>query len=174
MTRISVDNIDGVLRRVEGAAMLLAALMLLAIMHIVVVDVIGRYVFNSPLPWAFDFISDYAMVITFFLAVGPTLQRNEHINVDVFAQFLNHRFRHACSIVTYGAAMFFLLIMIDASVEETWIAWRNHDLSIGILAWPTWTSKVFVPVGLTLLGLRMFLVILRFLLLAVQPCRKEK
>lgn len=170
---MTLDSVDTGLRRLESAAMFAAGVALLAIVHIVVVDVVGRYIFNAPLPWAFDFISQYLLVVGFFLVVGPTLEKREHVAVDIFARMMGARWRNGLAALAHTAALLFVLIMLAEGLDEAWIAWRDQDLQVGILTWPTWTSKIFVPVGFAMLVARMILVILRHVILAARPPADE-
>ena len=55
---------------IERAVTAVAATLSIAIMLIVTCDVALRYLFNSPLTWAYDLISLYLMAAVFFLVLG--------------------------------------------------------------------------------------------------------
>ncbi len=88
---------DGVARRPWwpmrlGAALagLCAAVALAAIMFLMLVDVTGRYVFNSPVPGAGEVI-ELLMGVVVFAALPLVTAANEHIRLDYFDKMLSGR-----------------------------------------------------------------------------------
>ncbi|MCB5364274.1 TRAP transporter small permease [Pusillimonas sp. CC-YST705] len=67
-----------------------AAVSLLSIMVLMLLDVSGRYLFNSPVPGAAEII-ELAMGITVFSALPLVTARNEHIRLDYLSQALHGR-----------------------------------------------------------------------------------
>ena len=78
-----IDRLLGLVKTLETAASTVAGLTVFLIMITVCVDVAGRYLFNSPLKWSYDFIQLYLMGVAFFFALSDTLRRNHHVNVDI-------------------------------------------------------------------------------------------
>ena len=77
-----------------GAARLLGAipatfagLMLAAVMMVTVVDVVGRYALNRPLPGATEII-EIMMALLIYIGLPVVSQRNAHISVDMFGSLL--------------------------------------------------------------------------------------
>ena len=66
-----------------------AALLLLAMMVVTSVDVIGRYVFNSPLTGAFE-LTELMLAALIFIGLPLATERDEHITVDLLDAFLPH------------------------------------------------------------------------------------
>ena len=64
-----------------------AGVMLAAIMMVTVVDVVGRYRFNSPLPGASEII-EILMALLIYIGLPVVSQRNAHISVDMFGSLL--------------------------------------------------------------------------------------
>lgn len=61
---------------------LVAALLLLVMMTVTFVDVIGRYVFNSPLPGAFE-LTEVLLALVVFVGLPIVTARREHVTVDL-------------------------------------------------------------------------------------------
>lgn len=61
---------------------MLAAATLLAIMLLTCVDVAGRYVFNAPVPGAFE-LTEFAMGALIFTGLPLTTLREQHVTVDL-------------------------------------------------------------------------------------------
>jgi TRAP-type transport system small permease protein len=67
-----------------------AGVMLAAIMMVTVVDVIGRYRFNSPLPGASEII-EILMALLVYIGLPVVSQRNAHVAVDMFSNVMPPR-----------------------------------------------------------------------------------
>jgi len=79
------DAPSGVARAGTGAREGLntfAALILAGLMLVTVVDVVGRYVFNRPLPGSSE-ITELLMAVLIYAGLPVVSQRNAHITVDL-------------------------------------------------------------------------------------------
>lgn len=65
----------------------LACLFLFAMMAVTFVDVLGRYLFLSPLPAGYEIVS-LIMPAIIFLALPLTILRNTHVTVDLLDSFV--------------------------------------------------------------------------------------
>ncbi len=71
-----------------------SALGLFAMMATTVVDVIGRYVFNKPLPASFEF-TEYLMGVLVFAALPVVTLRGEHVRITLIDARLGPRVARA-------------------------------------------------------------------------------
>jgi len=140
---------------VERLSMAIAGICFVMIVLITAVDVAMRYVFNAPLIWAFELISDYLMVAIFFLAIGATQRFNQNIGVDILVRRLPERPRAALA----AACLVLVLGYIGLVGHAGWYvfadAWSNGDVLAGAIAWPRWPALLLVPIGCGLLVLRL-------------------
>ena len=81
-----------------------------ALTVIVTVDVILRYVFNSPLPWGRD-VNGLLLLITVFSALPHAWDRGYHIRMEVFYNRLLGRARSVADIATGVAGILFFGLM---------------------------------------------------------------
>jgi len=81
-----------------------------ALMAIVTLDVILRYVFNSPLPWGRD-VNGLLLLITIFSALPHAWDRGYHIRMEVFYSRLKGRARNWADVVTGVAGILFFALM---------------------------------------------------------------
>ncbi|MBA5777202.1 TRAP transporter small permease [Stappia sp. F7233] len=65
-----------------GGLRIIAALLLLVMMAVTFVDVIGRYVFSSPLPGAFE-LTEVLLGLIIFVGLPLVTLRQEHVTVDL-------------------------------------------------------------------------------------------
>ena len=108
---------SGTLRGARVRALLLdalsvvAALVLFVLMMLTAVDVIGRYVFNRPLPGAFE-ITEMMLAALIYCGLPLVSQRREHIVIDTFDHFMSRGVRRGldmaaetvCSATLFGLA----------------------------------------------------------------------
>ena len=98
------------------AAFVLAALCLMTF-----ADVVGRYFFNKPFTFTVE-ITELAMGLIVYFAVGLTTHANEHISVDFVTLRLSDWLRALVELLTNLVALAFLAVMV-------WRVWlRAVDL----------------------------------------------
>jgi TRAP-type mannitol/chloroaromatic compound transport system permease small subunit len=97
----------------------------------------------------------YMFSAIFLLCAAWTLQRNEHIRIDVVAGRLSKRTQ---TLIDVFGTLFFLLPMVGLvlwqSIPWAWRAWVSGEVSAsagGLILWP---AKILVPIGFVLLGLQ--------------------
>ncbi|MBC7138197.1 MAG: TRAP transporter small permease [Defluviimonas sp.] len=141
----------------ERLAIIGSSLCILAIMVVVTLDVVMRYMFRAPLGWVYDLVSLYLMVGAFFLAVSETFRRGGHVAVDLFRHMLRPGIRRRVDAVAALMVLPVLLAMVVTGWQSTARALARDETITGVVAWPIWASYVFVPLGIGLLLLRVAL-----------------
>lgn len=144
-------------RVLELVASSVAGLVLLVIMLIVAIDVLGRYVFNSPLRWSYDVISLYLMGASFFLALSDTLRRNHHVIVDIFYNTLGRRTRYFWNVIGWSFASALFISILILAAQTAYGSWSAKEVMDGPIAWPTWIGPAVATVGLILICIRLVL-----------------
>ena len=81
-----------------------------ALMVIVTLDVVLRYVFNSPLPWGRD-VNGLLLLMTTFSALPHAWDRGYHIRMEVFYSRLHGRVRGFADVATGVAGILFFGLM---------------------------------------------------------------
>jgi TRAP-type mannitol/chloroaromatic compound transport system permease small subunit len=97
----------------------------------------------------------YLFAAVFLLCSGYTLQRNEHIRIDVL---FGHYSKRTQAWIDLLGTLFFLLpmaiIILDLSIPVFVNAWQSGEVSGnagGLIRWP---ARILVPIGFTLLVLQ--------------------
>jgi TRAP-type C4-dicarboxylate transport system permease small subunit len=142
-------------RWLEQAATAFAGLCVIIIMLVISYDAIARYLLHAPLPWAFDLVTYYLMIVAIYFALSPTFRHGDHLNIDIFQMMLPRRVRVWTDFVcTLLAAAAFAVITYG-----TWMnvveAYENNEFLPGIIVWPAWLSHLPVPIGTALIFLRL-------------------
>ncbi len=81
-----------------------------ALMVIVTLDVVLRYVFNSPLPWGRD-VNGVLLLMATFSALPHAWDRGYHIRMEVFYNRLHGRARDLADVATGVAGFLFFALM---------------------------------------------------------------
>ncbi|WP_432696714.1 TRAP transporter small permease subunit [Marinobacterium sp. YM272] len=84
---------------------------------VVAFEVFARYVLNSPTIWAYDLS---LFIFAYIAALGGAYaqQRRAHINVDILYLKVSERTRRVFNLLTYALAFYFMLVLIDISVDK--------------------------------------------------------
>jgi len=81
-----------------------------ALMALVTLDVVLRYVFNSPLPWGRD-VNGLLLLITVFSALPHGWDRGYHIRMEVFYNRFGRRARGVADVATGVLGILFFAFM---------------------------------------------------------------
>lgn len=146
---------DRWLWRIDLVMIFIASAAVLVMMGLTFADVFFRYVFNAPLAWAYDLVTQYLLIGSFFFAFSYTLRVNENVNVDFFSRNLSPRVYGVLMCIGHAIAAVIFMRMAWLSAVDTLEAWRNDEAFVGALVWPTWSAKLIVPLGALALVLRL-------------------
>jgi TRAP-type C4-dicarboxylate transport system permease small subunit len=142
------------LARLLDATQVIAALLVLAMMLHVVLDVILKYTIQDGFPATVEVVSNYYLVGLAFLPLAFTEKQNAHISVEVATSNLSMRLQRIglalawmLSIVTY--AILARQTWLDAMVKQK-IGAFIFSQGVKLYIWP---SYYFLPVGFGLMAL---------------------
>jgi TRAP-type C4-dicarboxylate transport system permease small subunit len=153
--------VDRSTRWLEDAAMTVAAIGLSAMALSTAIDVLMRYVFNSPLFWVYPVVTNYLVVFLFFGAVSGTQRVRHHIGVELIVRRLPPRWREALSAAVTTITLIFFLAAAYCGFGLFLEAWETNQALPGVVAWLRWPSYVVIPIGFGLLSLRLLVQILQ-------------
>lgn len=142
---------------VEDLALLSACVSLFLIMIVKAVDVTLRYCFNFPLQWSYGLISHYLLVAAFFLAMPYTYRVGGHVNVDVVVRNLSPALQRAFRVLTVLLSLLLFSVILYEGLISTGKSWGGNEIMPDFYNWPSWTSHIFVPVGIALVEARIAL-----------------
>ncbi|WP_417685617.1 TRAP transporter small permease subunit [Roseibium sp.] len=158
---------DGALGHVENLFNLIAAASILVLMLLAVVQVVGRFVFNTPVPGFID-ITEQAMAVFAFGGIAYCQRVGGHIRMEMVLGKLSGRSLWIAELVGV------LLIAVVVALL-IWGSWYHFDRSWTIgdstmdISLPTWPSKLIIPAALSLLFLRLLLQAYGYLRLVLRP-----
>lgn len=161
---------DGLLGHVENVFNLIAASSILILMLMAVLQVLGRSIFNMPVPGFVD-ITEQAMAVFAFGGIAYCQRVGGHIRMEIVLGQLRGRGLWIAELV--GVTM--VWIVVTMLVVGTWFhfarAWNLGDSTMDI-SLPTWPSKLAVTVSLALLSLRLMMQMYGYARLIADPNRE--
>lgn len=136
-------SVQLVLARLEEVA----ALSLLALMSgATFANVIGRYVFNSPIQWAEEF-ARYSFIWLVFMAAVVATTRKKHITIDLLVNYLPRSGRSACRALADLTTLVLMAILICYG----WVMVRAATQPTATLGVPQYWVYMAVPVSAVLI-----------------------
>ena len=145
--------IQALIMKANRFAAIVAGACILAMTFVGAVDVIGIFVFNKPLPGAFEF-TEILMVAGIFLAMAMAQARQQHVSVGLFLHMLSPAAqRFSMRINSLLTALFFgLLAYVSWKVAAE--SFRIGEFSAGLIQVPIWPAKLALAIGTSLITLQ--------------------
>ena len=122
----------------------LAALALTALILVTVVDVFGRYVLNSPLPGAFEYVRALMALVT-FAALPLVCARNEHLRAGI----LDHMMSPRMNALREPLVQLLSVLVLAGIAWRLWVESRAKWVSKDVLSsidLPLWIPIAFMMV----------------------------
>jgi TRAP-type C4-dicarboxylate transport system permease small subunit len=140
-------QLERVVTRLVHSLLAVAAAIIFLLSFLVVADVIGRGMFNSPVKGTPEIVSMSIVIICFLLA-AYAVQSGGMLRTDVIVSMFGRRgFAFADLVSGLLGAGFFLLI-VWGSFEPTLHAWTSNEFEgEGALRVPVWPARLVVMLG---------------------------
>jgi TRAP-type C4-dicarboxylate transport system permease small subunit len=141
----------GLVRVVHRVVVATATTCLALLMFLVAAEVIGRYVFNRPIPGSYELI-EYLMAVLIPLSVALCAEKGEHVGVDLVVEKLSRRARGRVEAVTLSVTVLLCGVMAwqcAKAVPESYAS----GLKSAVLQIPAYPTVVAVAVGAAALTL---------------------
>ena len=157
------QKIANVVHRISNVFAWIGTAALFIMMALTFFDVVGRYVFNSPIIGAMDII-EQLMVVLVFTVLGQVTINRIHIRADVLNPVLSVRNYCIISAISFGIAATAVALMAWQTGIEASKYVLNLSLTTGVILMPIAPFYVLTSLGLTLLFLEMVFDIARYLM----------
>ncbi len=141
----------------------IASFLILILVAIIMYEVVGRYLFNSPTQWANE-LSEYLLTGVVMLGGAYCLAEYEHVRVDIFHRNFGPRLKAALEVFTCFLVLTFVSAIIWKGSIVSYDAFIHGTRSMTIMEMPLFPSMVLVPIGAALIGLQSISGALRALL----------
>lgn len=157
----ALSKFDRALFRFESSLTLAGGIVVFLLMLLAVAQIVGRKLFNIPVPGFIDWV-EQAMAVFAFLGVAYCQRLGGHIRMDILIGRLKGRSLWLAELVTTLVMLALTVALAIGSFRHfqrafDWNApWFSRDSSIDI-ALPLWPAKLLVPFALSILALRLAL-----------------
>ncbi|MAS43198.1 TRAP-type C4-dicarboxylate transport system, small permease component [Albimonas donghaensis] len=146
-------RIAQILNMLVSAASAVGLLCVTLMMLHVVADVVGRYVFNTPVEGTITIVSNYYMVFLAFSALAVAETRDAHISVEVVADLMPKGFQPWLSGLAYTTAVgAFSLLAVRTWMEAGNKFSTGAALQQGMVTIPIWPTYYALPIGCGLMA----------------------
>ena len=149
----NVSRLDRALGGLVAAANAVSAAFVLRRMVRGVADITGRYVFNSPVPMAYE-VGSFMLVFIVFLALASTQRAGAHIRVEFLTLRLPPRARACLDMLAYGLGLLVYVTILWRGFGWAWTSWQVGDYVAGLINIPRYPSQFVVPLGAAILCLQ--------------------
>jgi len=164
-----MDTLRKVLTFVDQANIKLTWLgcgLLAALGILVPLEVLLRYLFNSPTMWSME-LTQYMFLAIISIGGGYVLQCGWHVNVDIVYQKLNVRAKAVANIITYLFFFVFLYITVKYTLIDALTSLSMRETSATGWNPPIYPIKFLVPVGAMLLFVQAIAGFIRYIIQAI-------
>jgi len=135
-----IKLIDAASEKVGESVSLLAVAMML----VTTIEVVARYVFNSPTIWSRTINKQIFGVFSLFAGVYA-LQKGIHLRVEMLYERLSPRLRFCARLISLGVFLIFMGVLVW---QGSWMASNSiasKELTQGTFKIPLYIFKTFIP-----------------------------
>ena len=130
------------------------------LMFFATAEIFGRYFFNKPIPGHVEIV-ELIMAGIVFLGIAYTERVGGHIRMELFVtHVLKGRAYHMAEVITSGLSLLVYFFILFYSFKSTLFAIEVGDTT-AYLYWPTWPSKILIPIGSLFLCIRFLIEIIQ-------------
>jgi TRAP-type C4-dicarboxylate transport system permease small subunit len=156
-----LSRLDRAVLRVEAALNLVGGITIILLVLMAVWNVVGRKLFNAPVPGYVDWTEQFMILFAFF-GLAYCQREGGHIRMDIVVMRLRGRLLW----VFEWLSILFMLVVTTALIYGSWhhflrsFDWdmalfsRDSSIDIGL---PLWPAKLVVPIAFVLLWIRLAL-----------------
>ena len=112
---------------------------------LVFVNVIARFIFNSPLAVA-DEMSCYLFVLMSFMGTAIAARRKAHLGLTIVTDKLSPSVARKVQVLMYLIAAVFCLLIVIFGIEMV-MSQYTLGQETATMQWPEWIYGLFVPLG---------------------------
>jgi TRAP-type C4-dicarboxylate transport system permease small subunit len=158
---------------IEDWMNLFSVSIIMFLMFFSVSEIIGRYVFNAPIPGHVEIV-ELIMAGVVFLGIAHTEKEGGHVHMELFLnRVLKNRSFHVAEALNVVLSFCVYLIILIYSTQSTISAYQVGDTT-GYLYWPTWPSKLAIPIGSFFLCLRFVIEFIQHVAQAIDGTEMRK
>ena len=158
--------VDGKIRIIEDWLNLASVFIIMFLMFFATAEIIGRYAFNAPIPGHVEIV-ELIMAGIVFLGIAYTERIGGHVRMELFVtKVLKGRAYHFAEVITSVLSLFVYVFIFIYTLQFAIFAYDIGDVT-PYINWPTWPSKLAIPIGSLFLCIRFIIEIIQHLCQAI-------
>jgi len=165
-----LGTIDRFVSYIENAFVFVAAVFIFIMMFFLTAEVLGRKLFNAPIPGAIDWVEVWMGTFA-FLGAAYCQRLGGHVRMEMLIGRFNGMKRWWSEFIAITIAFIYVVIIVIHSFGHFMRAINFGDSTIDIQLL-TWPSKLMVPLAMTLLAIRLLLNMWGYARLALDPSKE--
>lgn len=142
----------------SSVSIFLATICAIAICIMVILtlgDIGWRTFIGKSLPGAIELI-ELLMVIAVLVSFAHTQLNKKHAEVGIIERFMSERTKIISDFIICGVVCIFILIMVWQGIIGFWESYKIDEFRFGLIPFPVWPMKLFIPLGFMGLSLQLF------------------
>jgi TRAP-type C4-dicarboxylate transport system permease small subunit len=160
-------RVDGHYFQFETLLNMISALIILGLMLLAVVQVLGRKIFNFPVPGYVDLV-EFVMAVFCFIGIAYCQKLGGHIRMEFIIGKFHGRTLWFLEVVGTLIAIVIIAILMWYGYEHFLRAWQIGDSSIN-LELPIWPGKLLVAFAFATLIFRLLIQLAGYIRLFFHP-----
>lgn len=164
---MNLRNIVNILGIFSHALSRLGCVALFAMMGLTVVDVVGRYAFNSPILGAFE-ITSFLVAILVYSFLGYAQSQKTHVTVDILVNTFPQKAQSVVKLFNYFIGLFMMILISWKGFEKAMESMETGDspMNLPVQIYP---FVFFLAFGCGVMCIEFFRDILR----SIEKLKKE-
>jgi TRAP-type transport system small permease protein len=159
VTTAAAAVVGPALRVLEYVLLSGSVVIIVGVMLFVAAEVLMRYVFNAPIPGHLEG-SELLMPLIVFLALSYTQATHGHVGMDLVLDALPRTARRYATIATMLISIMICSVLAYFSFKNAYQLWLYDDVTMTPPYFPTWPAAAAIPLGYSLISIRMYLQLL--------------
>jgi TRAP-type C4-dicarboxylate transport system permease small subunit len=144
-------------RKCEAAAAIVGGVMMLLAMLLTSMDALLRYAFNAPLTFNYYLTENYLMVGMMLLPMAWGFRAGGYIRIMLLVEHFSPTIRNLLLRSGLLVSCVYVAALAWLSGTHFFEVYQRGDVQMGVIDWPVAWSWAPVPVGLSLLAVRLLL-----------------
>jgi TRAP-type transport system small permease protein len=134
--------------------------MIFLMMLLVLIEVVGRYVFHHA-PLVADEISAYLLVFIIFVGLGYTFREDGHIGVELIVRMLPSKVSEKLRLATLSIALIMSVLLTKSFLDLAIYSYTLRLRSVSWLMVPEYLPQAAMGVGASILCLQLIAEIIK-------------
>ncbi len=140
-------------RFIENAFLVLGAVVAMALMFLITLDVIMRKL-GHPVPGAYEIVAILHVGIV-FLGVAYVQRLKGHIFIEIATEKLPEKIKQGLNFFGYLIGFIICAVLTRQSSMTAWEAFLTKEFAMAIVDIPVWPAKLVIALGMATLTLRL-------------------